>query len=279
MKLWKLLTALSMSAALFSGNLMDRSSEPHLTPEKLLGGRFAKDTFGDIKVAIIGYCPPPSSLAKYNPKDTSEQYFIHVTPESVKICSIGDTKFLSLYHVYGGAVSSATIEELGYYGIKYILAYGLAGGMGTKGLKIGDAFLIDTAYPKEGVSKFYTDNTNIAADKNLNDLVEELSSYPRVKSGAVDVLYREYDHVIADMADQACDVVNCEASHIFAVANHVGIKATQCGVVTDMVELHEGDDWECDLSVMMSSNSKAASPLEKVNDIIQMYVEKVIPKL
>src|SRR5262249_21301311 len=105
-------------------------SEPHLVPANLVGKRFPRTAFGDTKIALIGYCPPPRMLEKYNSIPTRDQYFIHVSPDSIKRLSYQGTQFLSLVHVYGGPVSASTVEELAYYDFDYILAYGLAGGLG-----------------------------------------------------------------------------------------------------------------------------------------------------
>ena len=68
--------------------MTSHNAEPHLTPAKLVGQRFARDTFGDTKIALVGYCPPPAVLAKYAPTPTTDQYFIHVTPDSVQRLSV-----------------------------------------------------------------------------------------------------------------------------------------------------------------------------------------------
>ncbi|MCH9812146.1 hypothetical protein K0U07_05245 [bacterium] len=256
-------------------------NEPHLTPEKLLGERFSKDTFEGIKVAVIGYCPSPSILEKYDLQDTKEQYFLHLSPDSVKIGTFGGTKFLCLYHVYGACISAALVEELAYYGIDTILAYGFAGGMGTKGLKVGDPFLIKSAYAFEGCSKYYTDQIIIPSDQKLNEVVEQRwEGIVGVQAAAVDVIYREYPWVIEDIAQHACDVVNCEASHLFAVAREVGIKAIQCGVVTDVFKVNQSDEFEETLSQMLSSEgSSGNNPLVAVNGVVQFLVEEVMPNI
>ena len=100
---------------------MANAKQPHLTPRSLVGQRFASDVFGGIKVALIGYCPPPAALDRYQPKRVEDQHFIHVSQDSVRILTHGIARFLSLAHVYGGPVSSATVEELAYYGIDVIL--------------------------------------------------------------------------------------------------------------------------------------------------------------
>ena len=66
----------------------------------------------------------------------------------MQIGSYHGEEFLSVTHVYGGPVSSALIEELAYYGITYVLAYGLAGGLGTKPLKMGD--FVEVLLPELG---------------------------------------------------------------------------------------------------------------------------------
>jgi len=87
---------------------------PHLTPARLVGLKFGRNPFGGIRVALVGYCPRPRSLDKYQPRHTTDQYFIHVPPASVQIGSCHGEEFLSITHVYGGPVSSALIEELAY---------------------------------------------------------------------------------------------------------------------------------------------------------------------
>lgn len=286
MKIFKLLVAACALTALGANEVeKEPRGEPHLTPEKLVGGRFAKDTFGTIKVAVVGYCPPPASLDKYETRDTEEQYFIHMSPSSVKICKFGDTEFLSIFHVYGGPVGAALIEELSYYGIETVLAYGLGGGFGTKGLKIGDAFVIESAFALDGVTKSYSNEEIIYSDKSINNaIVEAAKENPEilqvtgVRSAAVDAIYREYPDVVENMIAHECDVVNCEASHIFAACEAVGIKATQCGVVSDVMK---GSDqaWDSELSKMLSTEEDAPGPLDVVGSIVELFVEKVIPKL
>src|SRR5690349_6440807 len=110
--------------------MMNPNAQPHLVPAKLVGQRFPRNIFGDTRIALVGYCPPPRSLGKYAPIASDDQYFIHVPPDSVKRLSHNGINFLSLVHVYGGPVSASTVEELAYYDIDTILAYGLAGGLG-----------------------------------------------------------------------------------------------------------------------------------------------------
>lgn len=111
---------------------MTEAQKFHLTHKDPVGQRFAPETFKNIRIALVGFCPPPRKLDDYRPQSVTDQHFIHLSPRSVRILRHGSNEFLSLEHVYGGPVGSSTVEELAYYGFDYILAYGLAGGLGTK---------------------------------------------------------------------------------------------------------------------------------------------------
>ena len=140
---------------------------PHLTPAKLVGLRFGKDMFKNVRAALVGYCPRSDRVDRYHPQNTADQYFIHVPPASVQLCSYSGMEFLSISHVYGGPVSSALVEELAFYGVQNILAYGLAGGLGTKGLKMGDFYLVEKALALDGTTPHYTSERIIPADEAL----------------------------------------------------------------------------------------------------------------
>lgn len=259
---------------------------PHLTPEKLVGTRFSKDTFAPIKVALVGYCPPPKALLKYAPMETSEQYFIHMSPASVQIGEYQGIKFLSLFHVYGGPVSSALVEELAYYGIEYILAYGLAGGLGTKGLKMGDYYLINTAHVKDGTTPHYTKESLVDSSHHLNEVLlelaqsnSELSSMQCVKAVTDDAIYREYESELQEAIALGCDIVNCDSTHLFAACNTTGIATTECGVISDVANSHDSQ-WESTLSgILTETNGNEINPLERVGNIVEFYVETLLPKL
>jgi uridine phosphorylase len=258
---------------------------PHLTPATLVGQRFGKDAFKGITVALVGFCPRPSSLDKYNPQTTSDQYFIHMPPGSVQICDHDGMAFLSMAHVYGGPVSSALIEELAFYRIKYALAYGLAGGLGTKNLRMGDFYLVEKALALDGTTPHYTDAKLISSDDFLNGKILEraqtkkLPEITPVQAMTGDAIYREYDQDLEYAKENGCDIVNCDSAHLYAVSRAVGIRSTQCGVISD-VAIGSGEDWESTLSVMLSSNDEEAQdPLELVGKLVEFYVEELMSEL
>jgi uridine phosphorylase len=260
-------------------------STPHLTPQTLVGRQFGRDTFKEIEVALVGYCPRPRCLDQYDPRETTSQYFIHIPPSSVQICRHNDVGFLSIAHVYGGPVSSALVEELAYYGIKYILAYGLAGGLGTKSLKMGDVYIIEKALATDGTTPHYTGDKLIASDESLNARIKELAKdmgFPEitpVQALTGDAIYREYDEYLDFGKQNECDIVNCDSSHLFAVSREVGIRSTECGVLSDVAQ-GRGEEWQSTLSGMLSAADRSAlDPMERVGKIVEFYAEVLIHAL
>ena len=264
---------------------LPRRSTPHLTPESLVGRRFGEDTFEGIRVALAGFCPRPRMLDRYSPRDTHDQYFIHLAPASVERCSHDGVEFLSFTHVYGGPVASALVEELAYYGIEYALAYGLAGGLGKGNLGMGDFYLVEEALAKDGTTPHYTDDRLIPSDGDLNAKIEELASnaglpeFKRVRAATADAIYREYDDYLEDARQNDCHIVNCDSSHLFAVGRAVGVRTTECGVISDVVR-GEDEEPESELALMLSSGEeRAGAPLALVGRIVEFYVETLIPEL
>jgi nucleoside phosphorylase len=270
--------------------LTTQKTNPHLTPAKLVGQRFPRDTFGDTKIALVAYCPPPSILEKYNPVATLDQYFIHVSPDSVKKLSHKGINFLSLVHVYGGPVSATTVEELAYYNFDYILAYGLAGGLGTKNLKMGDFYLVDRALVADGTTPHYTKEPIVSADLSLKTAILEhwqhtnpQSIHP-VQAITGDTLYREDEAFLAAAREQGCDIVNLDTSHLYAVSQvnneNKRLKTVECGVISDVTGSSTEDDWDSTLSVMLSDQGGTAlNPLQLTGKIVEFYIEQLAPLL
>lgn len=268
---------------------MQKKMKAHLSPANLVGKRFPRDVFGNTTIALVGYCPPPSALENYTPARVSDQHFIHVTPDSVRTFSFGGINFLSLVHVYGGPVSASTVEELAYYGFDYILAYGLAGGMGTKGLRMGSFYLVDSALARDGTTPHYTKEETIYSDRLLKDRIMELAASSELKGitpvQAItgDAIYREDDIFLRKAVASGCDIVNLDSSHLFAVSRINSedrvMRTIECGVISD-VSGGEGDNWESTLAVMLSADrSSGINPLEMTGRILEFYIEQLAPNL
>jgi uridine phosphorylase len=258
---------------------------PHLTPAKLFGEKFPPQSFPGVTTAVVGYCPRPGQLDRYQPKTTPDQYFIHLPPASVELCQYRGIPFLSLTHVYGGPVSAATIEELAYYGIQTVLAYGLAGGLGTRNLKMGDFYLVEKALVRDGATPHYTNAAVVGSDPALNSAIQRLAAgaglpvLTPVQALTSDAIYREYDENLADAREQGCDIVNCDSSHLFAVSRAVGIRSTECGVLSDVAQ-GSGDEWQSQLSAMLSGKSgNERDPLVLAGSIAEFYIEFLLPEL
>lgn len=157
---------------------MATSPKYHLTHRNLVGERFEPEEFGSAKIALIGFCPPPAVLSKYKPRTVTDQHFIHASPNSVRKFTHGTMTLLSLAHVYGGPAASATVEELSYYGFKYILAYGLAGGLGTRSIKMGDYYLVENAIAADGTTRQYQLDPATSLSVQLMDQVLDFWQVP-----------------------------------------------------------------------------------------------------
>lgn len=263
------------------------TQSPHLTPQSLVGRRFPPDVFGDVKVALVGYCPPPSALDRYDPLRVEGQHFIHLSPDSVRRLSHGGREFLSLAHVYGGPVSSSTAEELAYYGIELVLAYGLAGGLGTGDLGMGDFYLAEDTLAADGTTPHYTGARILRADQTLIDAALDLWSGPaplkpvRVATG--DAIYREYDPMLEAYRLEGCDIVNLDCAHLYAAAriNSSGraMRVLQCGVISDVVPAGRDAQSSSTLSAMLAGGDEGLNPLERTGDIVTFFIETLTPAL
>lgn len=263
---------------------LSAQDKPHLTPENVLGKVFPRDTFKDIRVAVVGYCGPAPILQKYQPVTLPDQYFFLVPFQCVQVCTHNGIKFLSISHIYGGAPSSALVEDLAYYGIDYILAYGFAGGLGTKGVKKGDLYLVNSALVRDGTTSHYTKDEVVYPDAELNKKIlstasKRLGKIHSLRVMTDDAIYQEYERDLDEAVAHNCDIVNLDCTHLFAASKHVGISATQFGVVSNAREptgVEETDDLAYTL---ISDDTSAQNPLTRVNDVVQFYVETLLPEL
>lgn len=261
-------------------------SEPHLTPRSLVGRRFAPDVLGDVRIALVGYCPAPEEIDAWTVERMTDQHFIHVAPASVRVLEHGGIRMLALEHVYGGPVSSATVEELAYYGIEHVLAYGLAGGLGTAGLVMGDLYLVDDAVAFDGTTPHYTSERVVSADAGLRDriLADWMSRnipISPVRAATGDAIYREHDALLAEYRAAGADIVNLDTAHLYAAARanaeRRSLAAVQCGVVSDVVA--EDAAHESTLATMLAGGSTDVNPLDRVGDLVRYYVEELAPSL
>jgi uridine phosphorylase len=261
----------------------------HLTPQSLVGRRFGPDVFGGIRVALMGFCPPPAVFGRYRRERVRDQHFIHLSPDSVRIVQMGGQRVLSLAHVYGGPVGSATVEELAYYGVEVILAYGLAGGLGVgdeqgQSLGMGDFYLVQDALALDGTTPHYSDAPVIGAAAGLAERISAAWTGPGrlhpVRAATNDAIYRESNAMLDRFRGAGCHVVNLDSAHLYAASlvNSAGrLRTVQCGVVSDVVRSDGGS--ESALAEMLAEGDKGVNPLAKTGEIVRFYLESLVPRL
>lgn len=262
----------------------------HLTPQTLVGRRFGPDTFDGIRIALMGFCPPPAAFGRYPRDRTRDQHFIHLAPESVRIVTHGGLPVLSLSHVYGGPVASATVEELAWYGIEHVLAYGLAGGLGVgaatgETLGMGAFYLVEDALAQDGTTPHYSEASVIPADPGLVQQVRAAWTGPDpilpVRAATNDAIYRESDAMLDRFRAGGCHVVNLDSAHLYAASlvNSAGrrLRTVQCGVVSDVVD-RDGSSQSA-LAEMLGKGATVVNPLDKTGEIVRFYIETLSRRL
>ena len=137
----------------------------------------------------------------------------------------------------------------------------------------------------DGTTPHYTSDKLILSDELLNSKIKELAKKSRlpelmpVQAMTTDAIYREYDHDLNYAREKGCDIVNCDSSHLFAVSRTVGIRSTECGIISDVAKGNE-EEWESNLSVMLSSKDNAAQdPLVPLSKVAEFYIEILMREL
>jgi hypothetical protein len=150
---------------------------------------------------------------------------------------------------------------------------------------MGDFYMIERAFALDGTTPHYTSERLISADASLNSRIKALVTqigFPDmtpVQAMTADAIYREYDEDLNSAKANGCDIVNCDSSHLFAVSREVGIRSTECGVISD-VALGGGAGWQSTLAVMLATDDQAAlDPLTLVGKTVEFYVEVLMPDL
>ncbi len=262
----------------------------HLTPQSLVGRRFGPDTFRGIRIALMGFCPPPPAFRSYPRDRVTNQHFIHLAPESVRLVSHGGLTVLSLAHVYGGPVAAATVEELAWYGVDFVLAYGLAGGLGIgaaggQTLGMGAFYMVQDALARDGTTPHYTDAPVVAADPDLLRMVTDAwtggAPMLPVRAATNDAIYREGRVMLDGFRAAGCHVVNLDSAHLYAVSavNNAGrrLRTVQCGVVSDVID-RDGQSKSV-LAEMLAEGPQGMNPLERTSEIVRFYLETLAPGL
>ena len=153
--------------------------------------------------------------------------------------------------IWGGPQTAILVEELASIGVKFVLAYGIAGSMDPD-LRQGALVVADAALPTDGTSKAYGAQTSLQAEADLVRRAIEAAreagcEMKPVCAATVDALYRETHELIDDFARQGAQIVNMETSPLYAVSAACGVRRLWCGYVSDCLLDGKWDDWYADL--------------------------------
>ncbi len=161
----------------------------------------------------------------------------------------------------GAPSAVCKLEEVRELGVKKIILVGSAGAISSD-LKIGDILLIDKASSEEGTSRLYSESEQeqfFADPKLLDSISTRLKSagiqFKKTATWTTDAPYRETSSKLKHFLEKSAEVVDMEASAVFAAAERLGIQAAAVFVVSDRV-LASG--WEPGFGSKLLKNSRAA---------------------
>jgi purine-nucleoside phosphorylase len=141
----------------------------------------------------------------------------------------------------GAPAAVLAVEPLILSGIKEIIMLGFCGGL-TEKTKLFDVFLIDTAFSEEGTSSFYfADKNEFASSEKLNKEIEQKfkSNHFMPKKTSIvstDAPYREIQKWIDLQQKKGAELVDMEASAVFALAEYHEVEAAAVMVVSDVIK-------------------------------------------
>ena len=144
----------------------------------------------------------------------------------------------------GAPATAITMEETAALGARAFLAFGACGSLVPR-LKIGDVVVPTFAHPDEGTSRHYGRPARPIPDTALKEaLVRACNarSIPCTTGGTwtMDAVYRETFSKARALAARGVVAVDMEASAIWTVARHRGLRIASLFVVSDELG---GDGW------------------------------------
>jgi len=141
----------------------------------------------------------------------------------------------------GAPAAVLGVEPLIHSGAMEIIMLGFCGGL-TEKIDLFDVFLIDTAFSEEGTSSFYLPQKNrFDSSVKLNQEIEQKlkSEHRMLKKASVvstDAPYRETQKWISLQQKKGIELVDMEASAVFALAEYYGAEAAALMVVSDVIK-------------------------------------------
>jgi purine-nucleoside phosphorylase len=141
----------------------------------------------------------------------------------------------------GAPAAVLAVEPMIYSGVKEIIMLGFCGGL-LKKINLFDVFLINRAFSEEGTSSFYLPKKNkFDSSVKLNQEIEyKLKSKHRMfkKASVVstDAPYRETQKWIELQQKKGIELVDMEASAVFALSEYHGVEAAAVMLVSDVIK-------------------------------------------
>ena len=194
--------------------------------------------------------PPPlpgfyKEKVIYIPVDTPSRFIYKSIKERIK--KTKDSPFgrvflledkIVLYRCVGAPTAIMSIERLIASGTRDILVLGFCGSLSRK-MKILDAVSIQKAFSDEGTSKhYYLRKKTFSPSQKKKEEIEFFlkSKHLPFKRGTIvstDAPYRETANWLKSKKTQGIDLVDMEASAVFAVASYHNIQAAALMLVSD----------------------------------------------
>lgn len=183
-------------------------------------------------IICIPFDPPSRFLQKAIKKRSSKEknigfgYLYHLTNKIV------------LYQCLGASSVVLSLERLIVSGAKRIILLGFCGSLNPE-FKIMNVVSISKAYSEEGTSKHYFPRRRILYPsptlKKRIDTVLNDSKLPFLTGSLVstDAPYRETRSWLKQKQKRKIDLVDMEASAVFAIAEFYGIQAAALTIISD----------------------------------------------
>jgi uridine phosphorylase len=138
----------------------------------------------------------------------------------------------------GAPAAAVAIEELAVFGIKKLVAVGIAGGLQEE-IREGNLVICERAIREEGTSHHYLlpsryafPSPNLACDMS-NALDQMKCTWVSGSSWTTDAPYRETNRKAAKYRNERVLTVEMEAAAVFAVCKHLGIESVAAFTVAD----------------------------------------------
>jgi purine-nucleoside phosphorylase len=151
-----------------------------------------------------------------------------------------------LYGCVGASLAVMGLEHMIASGAEEILILGFCGSLNPR-FCCFDVVSIHKAYSEEGTSKHYVPRKRVfhSSDRLRLRIVDDLAerSLPVLKGNTVstDAPYRETKAWLEDKQGKGIDVVDMEASAVFALGEYHGVQAAALMIVSDELT---GKNWK-----------------------------------